>query len=253
MIKVKVTAKEAFAEFKKWVDKPSSKAPKAPWVYNLNIAGCALGYGWFVKYPTKQWTVSSWVAIAKKNKTFRSVDLGDAKFGDAVFFDWDGGRTEFDHIGFFIKQNKYFVKNISANSTGGLVRIKWTSKRFVSGIGTVVKFAEEKPSVVAPVPPTVIVEPPVVPPVVVPPVVVTPPVVVPPTKEEIDAVLPANAKPKYKYDIVKRGDSYWAIARRTLAVTNTPKNYARITIKMKQIQKWNKNKPLHAGDKIRVK
>lgn len=242
MIKVKRTANEALAEFKKWVNKSNSAAPKNPWCFKLNIADCALGYTYFVGYPKTMWSVSAFVSVAKAAKTYRPAN-GTGKLGDAVFFDWTGNKSaDADHIGFFIKEDKNYVWNISANSTGHLVRLKKTSKRFVSGYGTVVKFAEEKPVVVTPKPPVVVVEPPVVPPVVVPPVVVEPPIVIPPT-----------AKPKHKFDIVKKGDSYWAIARRTLAVSNTPKNYARIAVKSKLIQKWNKNKALHAGDKVRVK
>jgi LysM repeat protein len=257
MIKVKKTAKEAYADFAKWVDKPSSKAPKAPWVYNLNIAGCALGYGWFVGFPRKIWTVSAWVSIAKSVGTYRPAN-GSGKFGDAVIFDWSGAKTGHDHIGFFIKEDKNYVWNISANSTGGLVRIKKTSKRYVAGYGTVVKFKEEpaaKPIVNSPASPVETVKPVVTPttPEVVKPVVGAPVAPKPIVISNPKPVVPVNAKPKHKFIVINKGDTYWGIARRELGIRNIKVNYPRIAAKSLIIQRLNNKKALFAGKTVRVK
>jgi hypothetical protein len=64
---------------------------------------------------------------------------------------------------------------------------------------------------------------------------------------------PAKPKPARSYVIVKPGDSYWAIAVRVLKVSNTPKNYPAIIKETNRIKKLNNNKPLHSGNKVRVK
>ncbi|MFM7008786.1 MAG: peptidoglycan DD-metalloendopeptidase family protein [Betaproteobacteria bacterium] len=150
--KSKRTAKEAYALFAKWVDKKGSAAPN-PWCPK-DVAGCALGYSYFAGLPRRQWqwNVDNFVAAAKKNKSF-SKSHGD--FGDAVFFDWSGQKTGWDHIGFVIKVTSKNVKHISANSGGGLVRINTTPLKYVSGFGKPVKWAAE----VAPVSATPVVAP----------------------------------------------------------------------------------------------
>jgi hypothetical protein len=249
MFKSKKTAKQAYADFAKWIDKKESAAPN-PWC-PANTAGCALGYGYFTGYPTKVWNCSVWFSIAKALKTWRGAETNTGKFGDAVIFDWSGKKKSTDHIGFFIKEDANFVWTISANrGTDGRVHTNKDSKKYILGYGTVVKFAEEiivkpveptKPVVSVPVKP-IVSKPAVKPPVASKPVLVDNP----------KPIIPAKAKLKSKYILVNKGDSYWSVARRELGVTNTPNNYARIAAKSAKIQVLNKKKALFAGDTVRV-
>jgi hypothetical protein len=231
MYKTNKTAQQAYKDFEAWLNK--GKAPN-PWC-PANVAGCALGYGYFVGYPSKIWNVSVWVAIAKKDGVWRGATNG--KFGDAVVFDWSGGKSRTDHVGFFIKEDAGNVWHISANSgSSGLVRINKTSKKYVTGYGTVVEFkaetvnTPEKP-VEAPVKPA---KPPVKP------------------VDDPKPVIPVTAPTKAVYLTVNRGDGYWILACRALSVPNKPRYYAQIAAKSAQIQVWNKKRALHTGDTVRV-
>jgi hypothetical protein len=254
MFKTKKTAKQAYADFEKWLDRKDSAAPN-PWC-PAGVAGCALGYGYFTGAPKKIWNCSVWVSIAKAAKTWRGAETNTGKFGDAVIFDWSGKKTTTDHIGFLIKEDKKFVWHISANSRGGLVRINKTSKKYIMGYGTVIKFAEETTKPVAAVKPVETTKPvakvptkPAASKPAVEPTVASKPIKIANPKP----VIPATAKPTQRFQTIEKGDSYWAIARRELGVPNTPVNYARIAALSGKIQVLNKKKALVAGQSVRVK
>jgi LysM repeat protein len=74
----------------------------------------------------------------------------------------------------------------------------------------------------------------------------------PPVVEPEKPTIEKPATDTKKYIVVKKGDSYWAIAARVLEVSNTPKNYAKIAKKVTTLVKLNKNKKLIPNDKIRI-
>ena len=71
--------------------------------------------------------------------------------------------------------------------------------------------------------------------------------------EILSGKAPSKPEPANSDVIVRPGDSYWAIAVRVLKVSNTPRNYPAIIQETNRIKKLNNNKPLHSGNKVRVK
>jgi LysM repeat protein len=221
----KHTAHEAVVLFKTFIGKPRTTLP---WLKNrVHMLDCAAGYSWISGLKPEQISCSRIKAICEKNGTY--ARSGIPQIGDAVFFDWKGNKVETDHVGMVVSATKTSVTYVSADSGDHqLVTVNTIGYKWITGWGKPVTWRTATVAPAAPVSPVAPVTPSV------------------PVKPAAPAVKPVTV-------VVQPGDSYWAIATRTLGVKNTPLNALRINKETKRIQALNANKALKPNDTVRVR